>query len=135
MKETLKAIMMEEINAVENLLKVLEDQHKHLFGKEPLLLEKDAELIKDASVEVAKVEKKRRNLFAGMGKKEMFEMLDNEGREIYYKLDSTIHLCDLQRGTNDVLIKQNLMFTNKMLSFINPNREVNVYNGNGRLNR
>ena len=36
MKETLKAIMMEEINAVENLLKVLEDQHKHLFGKDPL---------------------------------------------------------------------------------------------------
>ena len=135
MKESLKAIMKEEIIALENLLKVLENQHKHLFGKDPLLLEKDVELIKDASVEVAKVEKKRRDLVIGKTKKEMFEMLDEDGRKIYYKLDSTINLCDLQRGTNDALIKQNLMFTNKMLSFINPNREVNVYNGNGRLNR
>ncbi|CDM68841.1 hypothetical protein CM240_1683 [Clostridium bornimense] len=135
MKETLKAIMKEEVTALENLLKVLENQHKHLFGKDPLLLEKDVELIKDASVEVAKVEKKRRDLVVGKTKKEMFEMLDDDGRQIYYKLDSTINLCDLQRGTNDALIKQNLMFTNKMLSFINPNREVNVYNGNGKLNR
>ena len=135
MRESLKSIMNEEIFVLEKLLEVLEDQHKHLFGKDPLVLEKDVELIKDASVEVAKVEKKRRDLIIGKTKKEIFEMLDEEGRKIYYKLDSTINLCNLQKGTNDALLKQNLMFTNKMFSFINPNREVNVYNGSGRLNR
>lgn len=135
MKEALKAVMNEEIIALEKLLEVLENQHKHLFGKDPLLLEKDVDLIKDASVEVAKVEKKRRDIISEKSQKEVFEILDDEGRKIYYKLDSTINLCNLQKGTNDSLLKQNLMFTNKMLSFINPNREVNVYNGNGKLNR
>ena len=118
MRESLKSIMNEEIIVLENLLEVLEDQHKHLFGKDPLVLEKDVELIKDASVEVAKIEKKRRDLIIGKTKKEIFEMLDEEGRKIYYKLDSTINLCNLQKDTNDALLKQNLMFTNKMLSFI-----------------
>ena len=47
MRESLKSIMNEEIIVLEKLLEVLEDQHKHLFGKDPLVLEKDVELIKE----------------------------------------------------------------------------------------
>ncbi len=38
-----------------------------------------------------------------------------------------------QNETNDLLIKQQLVFTNRMLNIINPKREKGTYNSYGRL--
>ena len=61
MRESLKSIMNEEIIVLEKLLEVLEDQHKHLFGKDPLVLEKDVELIKDVVSEAVPTYVRKKN--------------------------------------------------------------------------
>ena len=57
--------------------------------------------------------------------------LDNLYRSIKKLLDEMI----LQKDTNELLIKQQLSFTNKIISLINPKRDIPTYNSYGNLKR
>ena len=69
--------------------------------------------------------KKVQDIINESGNKE----LDRVYREIKMVLESIKH----QNETNDLLIKQQLVFTNRMLNIINPKREKGTYNSYGRL--
>ena len=54
---------------------------------------------------------------------------------LYEKVKEVLNEIILQKETNSLLLKQELVFTNKMLNVINPDREIKTYNSFGGLRR
>ena len=63
--------------------------------------------------------------------KELLILLDKQYRRIQNLLNEMI----LQKDRNDLLIKQPLSFTNKLLNLINPKRDIPTYNSYGSIKR
>lgn len=113
---------------------ILEKQYKSIINKETFELDAIVDEIKLANREVAKQEVERRKLLNGKKVQDIInesgnKELDRVYREIKMVLESIKH----QNETNDLLIKQQLVFTNRMLNIINPKREKGTYNSYGRL--
>ena len=111
-----------------------EKQYKSIINKETFELDAIVDEIKLANREVAKQEVERRKLLNGKKVQDIInesgnKELDRVYREIKMVLESIKH----QNETNDLLIKQQLVFTNRMLNIINPKREKGTYNSYGRL--
>ena len=107
MINNLIGIIQKETEALKGLLVILEKQYKSIINKETFNGKKVQDIINES------------------GNKE----LDRVYREIKMVLESIKH----QNETNDLLIKQQLVFTNRMLNIINPKREKGTYNSYGRL--
>ena len=60
---------------------------------------------------------------------------DKELEEIYRRIQKLLNEIKLQKDTNELLIKQQLGFTNKILNLINPKRNVTTYNSYGNIKR
>ena len=130
MINNLIGIIQKETEALKGLLVILEKQYKSIINKETFELDE----IKLANREVAKQEVERRKLLNGKKVQDIInesgnKELDRVYREIKMVLESIKH----QNETNDLLIKQQLVFTNRMLNIINPKREKGTYNSYGRL--
>ncbi len=134
MINNLIGIIQKETEALKGLLVILEKQYKSIINKETFELDAIVDEIKLANREVAKQEVERRKLLNG---KKVQDIINESGnkelvrayREIKMVLESIKH----QNETNDLLIKQQLVFTNRMLNIINPKREKGTYNSYGRL--
>ena len=129
MINNLIGIIQKETEALKGLLVILEKQYKSIINKDAIVDE-----IKLANREVAKQEVERRKLLNGKKVQDIInesgnKELDRVYREIKMVLESIKH----QNETNDLLIKQQLVFTNRMLNIINPKREKGTYNSYGRL--
>ena len=99
-------------------------------------MESIVEDIKQKNKDVAEIEVSRRRLLGNQSIKEVIlnskdEELENEYRRIQNLLNEMI----LQKDTNDLLIKQQLSFTNKLLNLINPKRDIPTYNSYGSIKR
>jgi flagellar biosynthesis/type III secretory pathway chaperone len=67
---------------------------------------------------------------------EIVNSSDNkELKEVYRDIGITMEKTTQQKDTNDILLKQQIMFTNKMLNIMNPSREIKTYNSYGNLSR
>ena len=134
MINNLIGIIQKETEALKGLLVILEKQYKSIINKETFELDAIVDEIKLANREVAKQEVERRKLLNGKKVQDIInesgnKELDRVYREIKMVLESIKH----QNETNDLLIKQQLVFTNRMLNIINPKREQGTYNSYGRL--
>ena len=134
MINNLIGIIQKETEALKGLLVILEKQYKSIINKETFELDAIVDEIKLANREVAKQEVERRKLLNGKKVQDIInesgnKELDRVYREIKMVLESIKH----QNETNDLLIKQQLVFTNRMLNIINPKREKGTYNYYGRL--
>ena len=134
MINNLIGIIQKETEALKGLLVILEKQYKSIINKETFELDAIVDEIKLANREVAKQEVERRKLLNGKKVQDIInesgnKELDRVYREIKMVLESIKH----QNETNDLLIKQQLVFTNRMLNIINPKRETGTYNSYGRL--
>ena len=129
MINNLIGIIQKETEALKGLLVILEKQYKSIINKETFELDAIVDEIKLAKQEVERRKllngKKVQDIINESGNKE----LDRVYREIKMVLESIKH----QNETNDLLIKQQLVFTNRMLNIINPKREKGTYNSYGRL--
>lgn len=132
----LKAILQEEVNTVSNLLNLLEEQHGYLVNQEVFNLDRIIPEMELASKQVATVENKRRKL---TGNKTMStiieEFKDMELEALHNKILGLLSETQVQKESNDLLIKQSLSYTNSMLNMLKPRKEVNTYNGYGKLKR
>lgn len=127
-------IMQKEKNALENLLLLLEKQHKSIVNKEVLKLHGIVDEIKLANRDVATQEVARRKILNGKKVKDIINESDNKELDRTYRdIKMVLESIRLQNETNELLVKQQLIFANKMLSIINPRREVGTYNACGRL--
>lgn len=130
----LKKILLMQDEELNKLLQLLEKQHKLILNKNVFELEAIVDEIRIANKNVAQAEVARRQLIKDNSIKEIIdESNDKELDLIYRQIKQTITSIKFQNETNDMLLKQQLIFTNKLLNIINPSRNVKTYNSYGRI--
>lgn len=133
MKEALESVMRNEYEALVEMLKVLEEQYEFLVKRDAFALDSIVKKIEDISKKVALSEIERRKI---TGKEKMSKIVseakDKNVTDIYEKIRGIMHEIKIQKDSNELLIKQGLVFTTQMLNTINPNRNVKTYNSYGK---
>lgn len=134
MINNLIVIIQKEKDALNALLKLLERQYKNILNKEIFALDAIVDEIKLANRAVAQQEVARRKILNG---KKIQDIINESGNKdldrAYREIKIILKSVEQQNETNELLIKQQLIFTNRMLSIINPKREMGTYNSYGRL--
>lgn len=134
MINSLIEILYKEQNALIELLKLLDRQHKSLIEKDVFALEGIVDEIRMANRLVAESEVERRKLMGNKSMKDLVLNSDNKELDILYRnIKKILHSITVQKDTNELLIKQGLSYTNRLLTIINPRREVKTYNSYGRV--
>ncbi|MBU5591111.1 flagellar protein FlgN [Clostridium sp. MSJ-4] len=136
MKEELKAVMKEESKYLKDLLNLLDKQHEYILKNEIFPLEAIIEDIKVCNKSIAESEVKRRSITKGNTMSDIVKQLNDEEVEtIYRDIQKLLHELNLQKDTNELLLKQGLSFSGKILNIINPNRGSTTYNSIGKIER
>ena len=124
---SLLKIMQDEREALSGLKDMLVEQYQYIMKNDVFGLEGIVSKIQGSNKNVAQCEVNRRKELAGKSLKEVIKTdydLSNE----YDEINKVIEEIRLQKETNELLIKQQLVLTNKMLAIINPSREQKTYN-------
>ena len=136
MKEALKKVLNEEEEGLKNLLKLLEEQYAFIIKKDVFKLEGMVDKIKLCNKNIAEIEVKRRGILGQLSMKDYINSSeDEELKNLYSNINNLIHELTIQKESNDLLIKQNLSFVNKMLAYINPERSAPTYNSYGKVRK
>ena len=131
---SLLKIMQDEREAFSGLKDMLVEQYQYIMKNDVFGLEGIVSKIQGSNKNVAQCEVNRRKELAGKSLKEVIKTdydLSNE----YDEINKVIEEIRLQKETNELLIKQQLVLTNKMLAIINPSREQKTYNSYGKVRR
>ena len=137
MNPEIKVIIYEEKNILKNLLALLDEQYDYIINKEIIKMDKVAKKLDETSKELAKIEIQRRNIMGSEASmKEIVQLCDDENiKNAYEEIVSTLRMLQLQKEANDTLIKQKLFFTKKMINFIKPSKDIGVYNAYGKVGK
>lgn len=134
MVNNLIEILYKEQYALIDLLKLLDKQHKSLIDKDVFALEGIVDEIRMANKNIAESEVARRKLVGSKSMKDIVLNSDNKELDIAYRnINKILHSITVQKDTNELLIKQGLSYTNRLLTIINPRRDVKTYNSYGRV--
>ena len=121
---------------LEKLLELLQTQYEMIMSKDVFGLEGLVDKINESGKKIAKKEVQRRNLIGEENIMEIVNKSDNEElKKSYGKIKNTLNEVIVKKETNDTLLKQQIIFNNKILAFINPSREIKTYNSYGNLSR
>lgn len=135
MKELKKVLLLEE-KEIRELLNILENQYKLLIKKDIFGLEAIVEELQNKNKLVAESEVNRRRILGQNSLKEVVKNSKDEELDLIYRnIQKLLEEIVLQKETNDLLIKQQVNFTNRMLNIINPKREMPTYNSYGNIKR
>ena len=133
--ELIKLIQNQEED-LKNLLELLETQYKMIMSKDVFGLEGLVDKINECGKKIAQEEVKRRNLTGEDTIKDIVNKSDNEELiKTYNYIQTTLNAVLSQKETNDLLLKQQIVFNNKMLTLLNPSREIKTYNSYGSLSK
>lgn len=134
MKNKLKEVMKKEIHALEDLLKVLDDQYSAYVNKDLFQLESIVKKIQDSNVAVATMEVERRGIVGDKSMKLLIkDFNDEELNSDFEKISGVLKKIQSQKDQNELLIKQGLLFTNKMLNIYRPSKIAKTYNNYGKI--
>lgn len=137
MNPELKVIIYEQRKLFKELLNLLDEQYDLILGKDALLLEKVTKKLENASRYIAKLEIQRRNIVGSdfsMGS--LVEKSDDKNiKEAYEEIKQTIKMIELQKESNQTLLKQKLFFNKKMLNMLKPNQGIGTYNYSGQVGK
>lgn len=137
MNPELKVIIYEQRKLFKELLNLLDEQYDLILGKDALLLEKVTKKLENASRDIAKLEIQRRNIVGSdfsMGS--LVEKSDDKNiKEAYEEIKQTIKMIELQKESNQILLKQKLFFNKKMLNMLKPNQGIGTYNYSGQVGK
>lgn len=136
MIQNLIEIINNEENALKELLSLFKIQYKMIMEKDVFGLEGLIDTMNECNKKIATQEVSRRQL---IGKSSLTDILnDSHNNELnisYEKIQKTLKEVTNQKDTNEMLLKQQIMFNNQMLNIMNPNREMKTYNSYGNLRR
>ncbi|ALB44515.1 MULTISPECIES: flagellar export chaperone FlgN [Clostridium] len=133
--ELIKLIQSQE-EELQRLLELLETQYKMIMSKDVFGLEGLVDKINESGKKIAKQEIERRNLTGEKNIKDIIYNSNNDKlKELYGKIQTTLNNTIMKKETNEMLLKQQIVFNNKMLEIINPRREMKTYNSYGNLSR
>lgn len=134
MISSLIEVLNKEQNALLELLSLLDKQHKGIIEKNVFALEEIVNEIRITNKIVAESEVERRKIIGNKSMKDIVLNSDNKELDTLYRnIKKILHIIEVQKETNDLLIKQGLSYTNRLLTIINPRREVKTYNSYGKL--
>jgi len=133
--ELIKLIQNQEED-LKNLLELLETQYKMIMSKDVFGLEGLVDKINECGKRIAQEEVKRRKLIGEDDIKEVVNKSENEElKKSYNEIKDTLNTVLSQKETNDMLLKQQIIFNTKMIALMNPSREIKTYNSYGNLSR
>lgn len=133
---SLKEILIVEGKRLEELLVLLDKQYKLILNKDVFNMEAITEEIQLKNKEVAEVEVQRRKFLGNTSIREYINNSnDSELDEVYRAMQRLLNEMILQKDTNELLIKQQLSFTNKLLNIMNPKKDAATYNSYGNIKR
>lgn len=136
MINSLIEVLKVELKELNELLILLDKQYKLIINKDVFGMESLVEEIKLKNKTVAESEVNRRKVLGKESIKDIIITSKNEELEnVYRKIQKLLNTIILQKDTNDLLIKQQLSFTNKLLNLINPRRDIPTYNSYGNIRR
>jgi len=134
LKEEINTILTNELQAIEGLLKALENQHSCLIESDAVTLLNCVKEIDGYNRKIAEWEVKRREITNGRPMREVIiEAKDVTLENNYRKLSRLIEETRVQKDTNELLIKQGLSFANRILNIMNPSRSPKTYNSYGKV--
>lgn len=133
MTENLNRIMVEEYKALQALLGALDEQFEYLSKREAFALDKITQKIEQCAREVARFEVERRKITNGEAMSKIMSDLNNEELENNYRnIKKLLEEIQVQKDTNELLIRQGLGFTMQMLNVLNPDKAPKTYNAYGK---
>lgn len=136
MEQLLKDILINEKNSVMKLLQLLEAQHDFLINNKVYELDNCIKDIEECNKEIAQWEYKRRSLVKDQSMRLLIQNTkDSELESEYREMVKLIEETRFQQGTNEMLIKQGLVFYNKMLNLLNPDKSAKTYNSYGKVKK
>lgn len=134
-EELIKLMRIQE-EYLQELLLLLETQYKMIMEKDVFGLEGLVDKLGQCSKKIAKIEVERRNLTGENSISEIVNSSNNDQlKKVYNNVQETLNKTIMTKDTNDLLLKQQLMFTTKMLNIMNPSREIKTYNSYGNLSK
>ena len=129
-------LMQDQEKDLSELLELLETQYKMIMSKDAFGLEGLVDKINECGKRIAKEEVERRKITGEESIKEIVYNSESEKlKQVFGKLQTTLNNVISRKETNDMLLKQQIVFNNKMLQILNPSRENKVYNSYGNLSR
>lgn len=132
----LSVVIKGEREALENLLKLLDEQYEYIMKKKVIELEGLVDKIKNANKDIALAEVNRRKLVGNERMKDLVNQYADEKLDLDYRnIKKLLEAIKLQKETNELLIRQQMSFNNQMLNIINPKRENKTYNSYGNLRK
>lgn len=132
----LRDVIKGEREALENLLKLLDEQYEYIMKKKVIELEGLVDKIKNANKDIALAEVNRRKLVGNESMKDLVNQYADEKLDLEYRnIKKLLEAIKLQKETNELLIRQQMSFNNQMLNIINPKRENKTYNSYGNLRK
>ena len=133
--ELIKLIQNQEED-LKDLLKLLETQYMMIMSKDVFGLEGLVDKINECGKKIAQEEVRRRKLIGNQEITDVINKSNNkELQELYSEIKSTLSEVVSKKETNDILLKQQIIFNNKMIALMNPSREIKTYNSYGNLSR
>lgn len=136
MREELRDILEQEYHELKDLLKLLEEQHLGIMKNDVFGLDAIVEKIQLCNKEIAEVEVKRRKIVGDNSMRELISKINDDELDSKYRdIMRLLEELKLQKDTNEMLIKQGIAYSTKMLGYINPHRGVNTYNSYGKVKR
>ncbi|WP_160687329.1 flagellar protein FlgN [Clostridium sp. C2-6-12] len=136
MKDELIKLMQDQERDLSQLLELLETQYKMIMSKDVFGLEGLVDKINECGKRIANEEVQRRKLTGDVSIKEIFvKTNDSKLEQTYEKIQNTLNEVLLQKETNELFLKKQIIFNNKMINIINPNRDIKTYNSYGNLSR
>ena len=136
MSNNLYEVLTLEEKKLKELLSLLDKQYKLILNRDIFGMEAIVEEIKVKNKEVAETEVDRRRFLGNTSIKDYILNSNNSNLDDSYRsIQKLLNEMILQKDTNELLIKQQLSFTNKMLNLINPKKEIATYNSYGSIKR
>lgn len=134
MYSDLKLTIFEEKRILQELMELLDEQYNVILSNEVLALEKVNENIELIGKKLAAIEINRRDIIKDKNFKGIVENSNDEHlKDVYKEVRDLLKDIELQKDTNDTLIKQRLFFTNKMINIIRPSKNIGTYNSYGNV--
>ncbi len=136
MENQLKDIMVKEYNELKELLKSMEDQHELFLKNDIFQLENVVKRIEANNMSIAKLEVDRRKITGENSMNEVIRVLkDDELEDNYRNIKKLLQEIKVQKESNELLFRQGLVFTNRVLNIFSPNKNNKTYNSLGRMGR
>lgn len=137
MNSQLKVVIFEEKSIIKDLLNLLDEQYNYIINKDIIKMDKVAKELDEVAKNLARKEIQRRTIMGSEASmKELVESSDDENvKQAYEEIQTSLRMIEIQKEANEMLIKQRLFFTRKMISCLKPNKGMVTYNSYGQIGK